>query len=67
MKQLILGDNYYIGSTQRKLTDTQEVRFSSPRNVQYKRLLNLSIKRSRWRRRRRSRKRRRRRRRRKER
>jgi hypothetical protein len=56
IKQLILGDNCYIASTQRKLTDTQEVRFSSPRNVQCKRGLNLSMKRSRWRRRRRRRK-----------
>jgi hypothetical protein len=56
--QLILGENCFISSTQWKLKDTQGMRFSTPRNVRYKRELNIGMKRRRRRRRRRRRKRR---------
>jgi predicted Holliday junction resolvase-like endonuclease len=56
--QLILGENCYIASTQWKLKDTQQMRFSTPRNIRYKRELNLGTKRRRRRRRTRRRRRR---------
>jgi len=45
--QLITGENCYVASTQWKLKDTQEMRCSTPRNVRYKRELNLGMKRRR--------------------
>jgi len=52
-RQLIIGWNCYIASTQWKLKDTQEIRFSTPRNVRYTRELNLGMNRRRRRRNRR--------------
>jgi len=48
--ELIIGENCYIASTQCKLTDTQEMRFSIPRNARYMTELNLGMKRRRRRR-----------------
>jgi hypothetical protein len=45
--QLIMGENCYIASTQWKLKTTQEMRFSTPRNVRYIRELQLGMKRRR--------------------